>query len=125
MLLPKETMQLPSTTKQGNILVMQKLGCDVNKLFTTFGRTFTKETVSKIGIAMIEHIEYLHFHGFLHLDIKPHNFVIGALSSYTSEEDFKKHDQNIFMIDLGLCRSWRNADGSHIHWRDGVKLSGC
>ena len=123
-LFPNVTLRLPNTTRNGNILVMQKLGLNLDELFKTCGRHFCKETVAKIGIAMIDHIEHLHLHGLLHLDMKLGNFVIGNISKSKSEKDFKELAQKIFMIDFGVSKSWQTIDGSHIRYRTNVGLSG-
>ena len=52
-----------SRTKLANILVMQKLGWSLSKLVKLCNGKFTTETVGRIGIALINHVEHLHRHG--------------------------------------------------------------
>lgn len=51
----------------------------------------------------------------IHRDIKPDNFLIG--SNDTNKD-------NVFIIDFGLAKCYRNSDGTHIPYRDGKNLTG-
>ena len=57
----------------------------------------------------------MHEEKFIHRDIKPDNFLIGG-NDQTKD--------NIYIIDFGLAKSYRNADGEHIPYRDGKNLTG-
>ena len=67
-----------------------------------------------IGISFIERIESLHSKNLLHRDIKPENFVIGSGSQ----------SNVVFMIDFGLARLYKNAEGRHISMKEGNGLIG-
>jgi len=72
--------------------------------------------VAKLGIQMIERVKTVHSVGLLHRDIKPDNFLFGA--NTTSKAHI------LHLIDFGLCRSYWNANGSHILEKTGKTLIG-
>jgi len=52
---------------------------------------------------MVERIEFIHSKGILHRDIKPDNFLL--------------KEKELYLIDFGLCKKWKNNEGSHIKER--------
>lgn len=64
---------------------------------------------------MIKRIEKVHEERIIHRDIKPDNFLIGAT-------DFNK--DNIYIIDFGLSKIYKDEQGKHIPYKDGKKLTG-
>ena len=64
---------------------------------------------------MITHIRTIHQNKIIHRDIKPDNFLIGH-----REEDKDK----IFLIDFGLGKFYRDANGKHIPYKDSKQLTG-
>lgn len=84
-------------------LVMDMLGYSLEDLFNVCRRRFSLKTVLMIADQMIQRIEYLHYKHFLHRDIKPDNFVIG----------FGEHSKNIYLIDFGLAKRYRDPRNLH------------
>merc|ERR1712096_521027 len=62
-------------------LVMDRLGISLKALYSRCNRIFPVQTVSLIGIQMLDRLETLHNAGWLHQDIKPENVVIGYKSA--------------------------------------------
>jgi len=56
-------------------------------------------------------LESLHYHGYIHRDIKPDNFMVGV-------------DNKIYLIDFGLAQSFRNPTNNHISFTKGHSLVG-
>jgi casein kinase 1 len=56
-----------------------------------------------IGKKMIERLEYVHYKELIHRDIKPDNFL------FKGEE--------LYLIDFGLCKKYKNVKGEHIEER--------
>jgi casein kinase 1 len=57
----------------------------------------------------------VHEERIIHRDIKPDNFLIGATETTRD---------NIYIIDFGLAKCYKNSDGQHIKFRDGKNLTG-
>ena len=56
-----------------------------------------------IAFEIINRLENLHKINFIYRDIKPENFVIGRGTDC----------REVYMIDFGLAKSFRNLNGTH------------
>ena len=97
-----------------NVLVMQRIGANVAKIFSSHDRKFSQCNVVSLGIQMISCIEAVHKCNVIHRDIKPENFCVGG----DTEPD------KLYIVDFGLSKCYRNHDGSHIPCRTGKTLTG-
>lgn len=98
-----------------NVMVMQRLGPNLESLFNQCHRRFSLQTVLLLGDKMLHLIEQVHDGGFLHRDIKPDNFVIGS----------NGNNNQIYIIDFGLSKCYMNPETSeHIKFRDDKHLTG-
>lgn len=64
---------------------------------------------------MIKRIEKVHEERIIHRDIKPDNFLIGG-TELTKD--------NIYIIDFGLAKCYKNSEGQHIPFIEGKNLTG-
>ena len=96
-------------------MVMDLLGQSLESLFEHCKHKFDLRTTCMVAIQMIRLIERTHAEGILHRDIKPDNFLIGGSDS---TKDF------VYIIDFGLAKFYKDADGTHIPFRDGKNLTG-
>ena len=102
------------TGRKHNYLIMQLLGKSLDKLFTETNRHFSIKTVSQIAYQMVQRIEYIHSHGYIHRDIKPGNFLIG-----------KENSKILFIIDFGLSKKYIDKNtNKHILFKEGKGLTG-
>ena len=90
--------------KKYKILVMPLYGYSLAHLRHYLGGKFSLFTTAIIGIQAISRLKEIHAKGYIHRDIKPHNFVI-------SQEDPTK----LYLIDFGLSKRFRSKEtGEHI-----------
>lgn len=100
-----------------NIMVMDLLGPSLEDRFNSCQRKFSLKTVLMLVDQLIPLLEYLHERCFIHRDIKPDNFLMGLPS--------QKSAQQVFMIDLGLAKKYRDTKtGKHIAYREDKSLTG-
>ena len=66
-----------------------------------------------IGDQMIQRIEYVHTKQFIHRDIKPDNFLVGAAKRAT----------RVYLVDFGLAKRYMTKEG-HIPYKEGKSLTG-
>ena len=90
---------------------MTLLGPNLDQLQKLCGGTLTLKTTLLISLQILDRIELLHQHGFLHNDIKPDNFLMGL----NNDSPF------VFMIDFGRCKRFRSKNqGQHINYKENV-----
>lgn len=84
---------------------MNAFGPNLRKLLNQApGRRFSKTTIYKIIISLVERLRTLHEIGYVHNDLKLDNIVIG-----------NKDPHNIYLIDFGVSSMfWEKHNGLHI-----------
>lgn len=95
-----------------NILIIEMLGPNLENLYNLCGRQFSLKTTCILAQELIKKMSYIHSRGIIHRDIKPENFLIG----------FNSND--IYVIDFGLCKKFKNKDNSHVPFALNKKLIG-
>ena len=80
-----------TVTDDYNVLVMELLGESLNEKFKKCGRTLSHSTILRLFDELIEVLEGLHRHGYVHRDIKPHNFLTSS-------------SEKVYIIDFGLSK---------------------
>ena len=98
-----------------NILIMEKLGPSLEKIFNKNKKQFSLLTVAMIVEQILYRLEFIHSKNIVHRDIKPDNFLIGLGNK----------NKTIYAIDFGLSKKFKESKtGLHIPYRDGKCLLG-
>jgi serine/threonine protein kinase len=105
------------------VMVIDLLGPSLDKYFKICGKKFTVETTVNLGIEMFSRIEYVHFKGYLHRDIKPNNFLLGK---FQRNNTLSTYDKNlVYIIDFGLSKTYLEEDtGLHYDYKDNRRFVG-
>ena len=79
-----------------NILVMENLGSDLNKLLLQTGEIgqFSTKTVLMLAEQFLNRIEFVHQRNYIHRDIKPENFLMGLGESKNT----------VYLADYGIAK---------------------
>jgi casein kinase 1/casein kinase 1 epsilon len=95
-------------------MVMECLGRNLEQIFQNQNYNFSLKTICLLAEQMFSRIEFFHSKNFIHRDIKPENFIMGTL----------ENNKNVYLIDFGLAKRFKNKNGLHIPYRDGKNLTG-
>ncbi|KAF5900792.1 serine/threonine-protein kinase VRK1, partial [Clarias magur] len=73
-------------------MVMDRFGTDLQKLFEQGGKIFPRKLVLQLGLRLLDILEYIHEHEYVHADIKASNLLL----SY-------KNPNQVYLVDYGLA----------------------
>ena len=83
-----------------NVLVMELMGKSLESIFeNSKPKKFSVNCVAKLGLQMIEILQYIHNMHIIHRDIKPDNFVLGR----------GEKSKNLYILDFGLAKKYRSS----------------
>ena len=97
-----------------NILVLDRLGHNLETLFQRCHRRFSTKTVCMLADQMISRLQHMHQVHFLHRDVKPDNFLMGR----------GPFGSVVYLIDMGLSKRYQRSSGEHIERIEGKNLTG-
>ena len=101
------SIKLYSHETHFNILVMELMGKSLEEIFESLPyKKMSINCVSKLGIQMLQILEYIHNKHIIHRDIKPDNFVMGR-------GDKSKY---VYLLDFGLAKKYRSST-TLLHYR--------
>ncbi|KAM5129224.1 serine/threonine-protein kinase VRK1 isoform 2-T2 [Mantella aurantiaca] len=95
--------------KSGNsyrFMVMDRFGKDLQKIFDDCGKRFPHKTVLQLGLRLIDILEYVHEHEYVHGDIKASNLLL-----------HHKNPDQVFLVDYGLAYRYY-PDGVHKEYKE-------
>ncbi|XP_055719930.1 serine/threonine-protein kinase VRK1-like isoform X2 [Salvelinus fontinalis] len=78
--------------KRYRFMVMDRFGTDLQKKFEESGRRFPRKLVLQLGLRLLDILEYIHEHEYVHADIKASNLLLS-------------HDNpnQVYLVDYGLA----------------------
>ncbi|KAJ9463249.1 Casein kinase I-like protein 3 [Diplonema papillatum] len=97
-----------------NVLVLDLMGPSLDAIIKKGCGTLSPGTVSTIAVNIMSCMQFIHDRGFLHRDIKPHNFVLGRKGGW----------DRIYIIDFGLAHRFVTSTGDHIPFTTGKSFVG-
>ena len=106
-------------------LVMQLLGDNLSELRrTTTTKRFSRPTVARLGVQMVDAIREMHELGWVHRDIKPSNFCIGLPTADGANGAEADGEGRCYILDFGLSRRWKTRNGDIRPARESVEFRG-
>lgn len=72
----KASASAQSKEKKYRFLVLQRFGDDVQKIWTRANEHFDMKSAFNIALKVIDTLEYIHSHGYVHADVKASNLLI-------------------------------------------------
>ena len=79
-------------------LIMDRYGKDLQKIFQTGKKLFTDKVSYNLALKVIDVLEFIHFKGYCHNDIKAQNMLLGY--GRTKEND-------VYLVDFGLVSKYQ------------------
>ena len=90
-----------------NILIMELMGKSLEEIFETLpNKKMSVNCVAKLGLQMVQILEYIHDKHIIHRDIKPDNFVMGR----------GEKSKYVYLLDFGLAKKYRSST-TLLHYR--------
>ncbi|KAM4723392.1 serine/threonine-protein kinase VRK1 isoform 1-T3 [Anableps anableps] len=78
--------------KRYRFMVIDRLGTDLQKKFEECGKRFSRKLVLQLGLRLLDTLEFIHEHEYVHADIKASNLLL-------SHSD----PNQIYLVDYGLA----------------------
>ncbi|XP_071755247.1 serine/threonine-protein kinase VRK1 isoform X1 [Centroberyx gerrardi] len=78
--------------KRYRFMVMDRCGTDLQKKFEESGKRFPRKLVLQLGLRLLDILEYIHEHEYVHADIKASNLLL-------SHSD----PNQVYLVDYGLA----------------------
>ncbi|XP_044520523.1 serine/threonine-protein kinase VRK1 [Gracilinanus agilis] len=98
--------------KNGNsyrFMVMDRFGSDLQKLHEANAKKFSRKTVLQLSLRILDILEYIHEHEYVHGDIKASNLLLS----------YEDPDQ-VYLVDYGLAYRYC-PEGIHKEYREDPK----
>ncbi|XP_062325738.1 serine/threonine-protein kinase VRK1 [Osmerus eperlanus] len=73
-------------------MVMDRFGTDLQKKFEECGKSFSRKLVLQLGLKLLDILEYIHEHEYVHADIKASNLLLSH-----------SNPDQVYLVDYGLA----------------------
>ncbi|KAK9510214.1 hypothetical protein O3M35_005046 [Rhynocoris fuscipes] len=84
-------------------IVLPRYGESIEKMFVKHSYKFHVKTALTLATHILNVLEYVHSQGYVHLDLKGHNMVLGLQPDHAP----------VYLVDFGLATKYLNQDGTH------------
>ncbi|EAX83357.1 CK1 family protein kinase [Trichomonas vaginalis G3] len=104
-----------SSGKEGdlNYFVMELFGPSLHTIAEWMPSGYINRLyIYRLADEMLSCIEHLHKNGYIHRDIKPHNFVLRLNGTFP-----------LALLDFGISKQYIDRDGNHLPARDSVHIA--
>lgn len=108
------TIRVCDTDPRYHGMVMDLLGPSLNDMRNSMGGTFSSQTATLVMCQLVHILNYVHDRGLIYRDVKPENFLLGQPNT--------DKWATVHLIDLGLCKCYRDEVNGHIPYVDSGKL---
>ncbi|XP_035985860.1 serine/threonine-protein kinase VRK1 [Fundulus heteroclitus] len=78
--------------KRYRFMVIDRLGTDLQKKFEECGKRFPRKLVLQLGLRLLDTLEFIHEHEYVHADIKASNLMLGH-----------SDPNQVYLVDYGLA----------------------
>uniref|UniRef100_A0A8C5IKX7 Serine/threonine-protein kinase VRK1 n=1 Tax=Junco hyemalis TaxID=40217 RepID=A0A8C5IKX7_JUNHY len=90
-------------------MIMDRFGRDLQKMYEENAKQFPHKTVLQLGLRVLDILEYVHEHEYVHADIKASNLLL----SY-------KNPNQVYLVDYGLAHRYC-PEGVHKVYKENPK----
>lgn len=103
-------------TRREEYLITDLCGKSLHGILRSGMPQFGTATMLKVGVQMINRLQFIHMQGFVHMDIKPDNIMIGTTPSSVG---------TVFLADFGSAVSVIDPETKkHIAYRHDLEFTG-
>ncbi|KAL6080742.1 hypothetical protein STEG23_013932, partial [Scotinomys teguina] len=95
--------------KSYRFMIMDRFGSDLQKIYEANAKRFSRKTVLQLSLRILDILEYIHEHEYVHGDIKASNLLLS----------YKNPDQ-VYLVDYGLAYRYC-PDGVHKEYKEDPK----
>ncbi|XP_061890277.1 serine/threonine-protein kinase VRK1-like [Entelurus aequoreus] len=95
--------------KRYRFMVIDRLGTDLQRKLEENGKRFPRKVVLQIGLRLLDILEYIHNHEYVHADIKASNLMLGY-----------SDPNQVYLVDYGLAYRYA-PDGSVKDYKENPK----
>uniref|UniRef100_A0A2K6TIN2 non-specific serine/threonine protein kinase n=1 Tax=Saimiri boliviensis boliviensis TaxID=39432 RepID=A0A2K6TIN2_SAIBB len=96
--------------KSYRFMIMDHFGSDLQKIYEANAKRFSQKTVLQLSLRILDILEYIHEHEYVHGDIKASNLLLS----------YKNPDQ-VYLVDYGLAYRYC-PEGVHKEYKEDPKI---
>ncbi|XP_070333966.1 serine/threonine-protein kinase VRK1 isoform X2 [Odocoileus virginianus] len=95
--------------KSYRFMIIDRFGSDLQKIYEANAKRFSRKTVLQLSLRILDILEYIHEHEYVHGDIKASNLLLS----------YKNPDQ-VYLVDYGLAYRYC-PEGAHKEYKEDPK----